>query len=724
MNKQRVSFPEDLVVGSQADTEDEEIDLSAIARTLWRGKWVILFLSLFGFSVGWYHANFRITPYYRADATLTLEVAGEQLVSFQSVTDGFYGDDAAVTTEMEVIMSRTMLGKLADRLELVNHPVFNPALRTDVEPDPVRDAIAAARTWVRGRLGSPPPPPSLPPSETALRESIVSALSGMISVSKKEWSYVLVISATSRDPEMAARLSNTLAELYIEDRLDVKFEKSRQATEWLTGRVVDLQNEVERSANELKRFLADADLVSEEALAGMNLRLKDQRDRLTEARALLAADEERLARLMDAELGGDPAHIAAIAADPSLTRLAQRAGGDIEARRIFDTRLKFVTGRLSGEIDRSREQIRVLERAIAEQDAAIQQQSEELVRVEQLEREAEANRLLYEYFLTRLKETSVQEGLLQADARIISPAIVPSYAFNPNGNRAVLLGALLGFVVGAGLILLRERLITAVRTPDELEDATNLPVLGQIPRIPGRTRPAIIRYLAKKPTSAAAEAVRNLRTSLVLTQNAAPPQLTVVTSALPGEGKSTTAVALAHNYAGLGKNVLLIEADIRRRTLAKFLSLTEGEHNMLSVLAEEAGIADAVQRCEALNFDVLLGSTSDINPADALSSNAFADMLSEARENYDVIIVDTPPLLVVPDARIAAQYADAVLFTVLWNRTSITQVKDALKELSSIGIRPSGLVMSNVDPKGMRQLGYGQRFGAYDRRIGRGYYRS
>lgn len=725
MNRERLSFADERSMAHGRDVDDDEIDIGKLVRTLWRGKWLIAALAIFGFCIGQYYATYRVTPYYRASATLTLEVAGEQLVNFQRVTDGFYGDDAAVTTEKEVIASRTMLSKLATELDLVNHPMFNPALRASPNPDPLRDAIASAKTWVKNLLlPASAPSPSAPTTPEQLKEGIVSALGGMIDVTNKDWSYVLIISATSSDAELAALLANTLSRLYIEDRLEVKFEKSRQATEWLTDRVVGLQQEVERSANELKQFRSDADLINADALAAMTLRLKDQRERLTEARIMQAAKEEKVMLLRTALAEGDAARIAAIANDPVLTRLAAQLPGNPNQTRLFNTRLDVVDARFVGEAARGQDQIDALERAVTTQDEAIARQSQELVRVEQLEREAEANRLLYEYFLTRLKETSVQEGLQQADARIISPAIIPSYAFNPNGDRAILLTTLLGLLAGAGLILLKERMITAVRLPDELEEATDIPVLGQIPRIPGRTRSGIIRYLTKHPASAPAEAIRNLRTSLVLSQSAAPPQLTMVTSALPGEGKSTMAVALAQNYAGLGKSVLLIEADIRRRTLAKFLGLKEGDANMLSVLSGEQTIEDAVQTGKNFAFDVLLGATSDINPADLLSSDSFEDLLTAARSDYDVVIVDTPPLLIVPDARIIGQYADAILFSVLWNRTTLIQVTDALKQLTSIGIRASGLVLSNVDPKAMQKLGYGKRYGAYDRKIGRGYYKN
>jgi capsular exopolysaccharide synthesis family protein len=373
---------------------------------------------------------------------------------------------------------------------------------------------------------------------------------------------------------------------------------------------------------------------------------------------------------------------------------------------------------------RHREQAAVLERAVKRQEEEIEQQSSELVRVEQLRREAEANRLLYEYFLTRLKETAVQEGLQQADARIISPAIIPSGSFNPNGNRIELIGLVIGLLIGGGSMLFREQLVTSIRTPEDLEKSTNLPIVGQIPRIPGRTRRATVNYIVSKPNSAPIEAIRNLRTSLILTNLDTPPQVIMVTSAVPGEGKSTICVALAQNYSGLGKKVLLIEGDIRRRTLTKFVDVPDKNIGLMEVLSNTVELEDAVQKPKNFRFDVLLGNDMSANPADILSSKQFSEFIENARQTYDIIIFDTPPLLVVSDARIVGQFADAILFAVLWNKTSKAQVKDAISELVSVGLEVTGTVLSNIDPSGIKKFGYGDRYGTYDRRIGRGYYKN
>jgi capsular exopolysaccharide synthesis family protein len=725
MNKNRFALPSDFTNSKIAESDDgSDIDITAMLRTLWRGKFWIVFCALLGLAAGLYQTRYHTSPLYLANATLALEVAQERLVNFESVTGGFGGDDAAITTEIEVIRSRGMLTKLADELNLIDHPHFNAALRLDDPKTPIEAFRAGVEEWLVDRAWMTPPETFLPPSDARLRESIVTSLFGMIDVVQKEWSYVLVVSASSPDPVLSASLANTLSRLYIEDRLEVKFEKSRDATAWLSGRVADLQLDVEKSANALKTFLASADLVDEETLATLNLRLKDQRERLGEALALQLAAETRGQQLLNAQ-DGTFSDKATAAKDSALDGLLSRAlSGEETAGRLFNVRYAQLIARNNELMLRNRDQASVLERSVKRQEAEIEQQSSELVRVEQLRREAEANRLIYEYFLTRLKETAVQEGLQQADARIISPAITPGGSFNPNGNRAELLGLVLGLLIGGGSILFREQLVTSIRIPEDLERITDLPIIGQIPRIPGRTRRATVNYILNKPNSAPIEAIRNLRTSLLLTNLEAPPQVIMVTSAVPGEGKSTISVALAQNYSGLGKKVLLIEGDIRRRTLTKFLEVSDKGTGLMEVLSGAVALKDAVQTPNRFRFDILLGNDTTANPADILSSKQFSQFVDDAREIYDVIIFDTPPLLVVSDARIVGQYADAILFAVLWNKTSQPQVVDAIRELSSVGLNVTGTVLSNIDPAGIKKFGYGDRYGAYDRRTGRGYYKN
>jgi capsular exopolysaccharide synthesis family protein len=250
------------------------------------------------------------------------------------------------------------------------------------------------------------------------------------------------------------------------------------------------------------------------------------------------------------------------------------------------------------------------------------------------------------------------------------------------------------------------------RTAADLEQTTGYTVMGQLPMVPVRRRKDVIQYLADRPTSAAAEAVRNLRTSIMLSDFDTPPQVILTTSSLPGEGKTTVSLSLAQNFIGMGKKVLLVEGDIRRRVFGQYLN-TDQKQGLVAVIKGEAKLEDCVINDPRVKADILIGEETKVNAADLFSSSAFGDFIAKAREQYDIIIIDTPPVLVVPDARIIAKHVDAVLFGVKWDSTSKTQVQDALRMFESVGQKVSGLVLGQVSPDGMKRYGYGGRYGSY-----------
>ena len=247
-------------------------------------------------------------------------------------------------------------------------------------------------------------------------------------------------------------------------------------------------------------------------------------------------------------------------------------------------------------------------------------------------------------------------------------------------------------------------------------------MIGQIPLIPARDRKNTLKYLEDKPTSAAAEAIRNLRTSLMLSNLDKKPQVIVSTSSIPGEGKTTVSLSLAKFLSGLGKSVLLVEGDIRRRTLNEYFP-DMPRNGIASVLNGDVKFADAIHRPDGFGADVLGGEKTNVNAADIFSSDRFKAFISEMRDQYDFIIIDTPPVLVVPDARIISQNADAILFSVKWDSTNKGLVEEAMRFFHNSNQRITGLVLSQIDEKGMKRYGYGGEYGAYGS-YGKGYYDS
>ena len=689
------------------DMNDGEIDLRTLLRTLWRGKLWIIFISFIGLLFGIYYAFFTAVPKYTASSVVMLESRQEQVVDLDSVVSGLAGDQATINTEVEVIRARGLTEKLVNRLDLTSDPEFNTQLR----PEP-KYSLGKLIGFVREQIEGPRPPrPSR--SERATLDATINNVLGAITVSNIRQSYVFRLTVVTENAEKSAQIANQLAELYILDQLEVKFQATEQATNWLTDRVAELQIALEQSENAAKEFNADTDLVSLEALGALNRQMKDLRERQGNSERAAETATARLIDLRAVQTAGDPVQMAKVAQDDPLTRvLRQLEDGNANARTTFDTRFNQIIERAIMNRDRALTQSDALKKTIAELEVRIGSQSNDLLELQQLRREAEANRLLYEYFLGRLKETSVQQGIQQADSRLLSAAVVPIGASAPRKSVVMAFSLILGFLIGAGGVLFKEMSQTGIRTAEELEKLTGHTVMGQIPMIPARRRKNVLKYLSEKPNSAASEAIRNLRTSALLSNVDAPPKIIMSTSSLPGEGKTTQSLALTQNFAGLGKKVLLIEGDIRRRVFSQYFDIKD-KRGLLSVLSGDVELSEVAVYKDELQADVLIGENSSTNAADVFSSNKFSEFLEKACESYDVVIIDTPPVLVVPDARVIGQSVDAILYTVKWDSTSRTQVREGLRMFETVNLKVTGLVLGQIDAKGMKRYGYGGEYGAY-----------
>jgi len=697
-----------------ADSDDDEIDLMELFRALWRGKWVIALSALVAVVLGGYYAVGVAEPQYRATAQLTLEVRTGQVVDLESVMTGVSTEQAALNTEIEIITSRRILGKLVDERDLTRDPEFNPALEP---PSALARARGALAGWLVGSDGAGTPGEAY---EKTPRDKAIDILRQKLSASVQRDTYVFNISATTGDAEKSARILNTLADLYLQEQIAVKFEATEQAVAWLSKRVTELEADLREKEDTLKAARSETELISPEALEGLNLQAKNLRERLEEMRAGVDSARADLERLTALRAAGDRAAAAEAAGDATLRRLLQSLReGEPDAAAMFDQRLDALVGRAEEAYDRQLSQANALAESYRTLQERIERQSSDLVRIEQMTREVETTRTLYETFLTRLKETTVQRGLQQADSRVLSDAI-PGEKVAPRTALILALSMVLGLMAGAAIVLVRQFLHDTFRAAEDLERATGLPVLGQIPKLPVRERKDLIGYLKDRPTSAPAEAIRNLRTSLLLSDIDHPPQIIMSTSALPGEGKTTQAVALAQNLAGLDKTVLLIEGDIRRRTFAQYFSDVPAG-GVLSALSGEVPLNEVVFHDARVGADILMGEKSRANAADLFSSDKFRAFLARAREAYDFVIIDTPPVLVVPDARVIGQHADAILFSVAWDKTQRGQVLAALREFESANLGVTGIALAQIDPKGMRRYGYGGKYGAYGA-YGQGYY--
>lgn len=684
--------------------EEDVIDLGALVSVIWRGKWLIALLTAAAILIGGYYAYVLATPLYRSTAVVILETNQEQIVDLQSVVGGMSGDTSEVNSEVEVLRARGLMGKVVDRLSLTEDQEFNGELRPVSFVDQLKDRIQTA-------LGLNPAPLNLTPQERAqrTRDAVISSLLDAVSVRNVPLSLVFQVTVETESPRKSARIADAIVDLYILNQIEVKFEATEQATVWLSERVAELQERLQRAEADVSEFSASTELVSVEGLQALERQIKELRDRIATAQAGREALEGDIAAFISAE----PRDLQAeMANDAQLNRLLARAASDDAIAQAFDTRVSQVLQRRQIELTRADQQLTALRASEAELNRALDQQGEDLITLQQLTREAEATRVLYEYFLTRFNETSAQQGIQQADSRILSDAVVPVMPSEPRKSLILAMSGILGLMLGIGLVLLREMRSNGFRTAQDLEAFTGYAVLGQVPTMPSSSRRKVLQYLSDKPTSAAAEAIRNLRTSIMLSNADNPPQVILSTSSVPGEGKTTNSLALAHNLLGLGKRVLLIEGDIRRRTLHEYFPDVPG-HGIVSVLNGEKTLAQAVFRAEGFGADVLGCQATTINAADLFAADQFKTLIRDARDAYDAVIIDTPPVLVVPDARIIAEEVDAIIFTVQWDKTSKPQVEEALRQFHNSGQRLTGLVLGQISQRRMKRYGYGGQYGAY-----------
>jgi len=689
-----------------------DLDLRRLAIVVWRAKWLMALFVLFGIGLA-YAQLLQITPLYRAESRVLWEINQANVVGLDPVAGALGSDFFSLNSQIEVIKSGRLLERVVTDLKLAEDPVFNHQLRA---PEgwtrwlSLSNIVAQARAFVfRPQVA---PMTDETPEELKLR--MVSALRGAVDAEWLDGTYVLTIRTTTTDPVRSAELANAMAEFYILDQLETKFEATRQATDWLTDRVADLRVALESAEQSVEDFSSGMSLVSEEALAASTRQLKDLRERADALSVERGENASRLETVAALRASVDFAGIAAQLREPRLTTLAAEIAQLTDSS---ETELReAMAARFDAEFERSKVRIAFAIERIDEQESSVREtivdlgkkqdaQATALLQLRQLQREAEASRLIYEFFLSRLKETSVQEGIQRPDARMLTEAEIPGGPSSPRRGLTLLAGGGGGLLVALSLVILFERLNASFRSTEELETRTGHAVIGTIPMAPVSGRRAFLKYLIDKPTSSVAEAIRNLRTSVLLANVDNPPQVIMLTSALPGEGKTTCCIALAQISKALGKRVLLVECDIRRRTFRNYFDMPE-RSGLLSVLSGARSFEDIVHYDETTGLHILPGEESSVNAADIFASQRFSDFINEMRQYFDFIFIDTPPVLAVPDARVIAKSSDAVIFCVRWNKTPRETVVEGLRFFAQINIKVAGLVLSQVNVDKMARYGY------------------
>jgi len=726
---------------SPEDSIDDTIDIRGLVSKLWYGKWIIAICLLIAYVLG-YLSTSQIVPTYRASATVMFDIKQSSVIESILNEEGF--DRGKLEDQMLILSSSNLIERVVGQLNLDQNPEFNPTLReaTPSLMDRARSYITLPPeiTDIMKDLGliAPPPPPVADPEarqlarEDRLRVVIVRNVLRGLQLNPVGDSRVLNISYVSTNRNTAANVANAIANQYIVDQLEAKLEATQAATSWLSVRVDELQirvkeaeNAVEAARSTLAEEQGQSLDITQQQLAALNTSLVQARDNTT--RVLAAYNRLRSAlenpdaldtisefraspviseiRRQETDLATQIVTLNATVSQnsPSLL-LAKRQLEEVRRQiriQVLEEAEKIVAA-TQNDLIAAQEREAALTAQVRELEQKAFSQAADEVALRQLEREAQASRILYENFLARLQEADVQEDLQAADVRILSPAEIPLFAQSQQQRRTMLLTMFLGGAVGVGIVFLLNFLNNTFRSPDQLQEMSGETVLGTLPSIGSRMkRQAILENLRTKPNSSLAESVRNLRTSILFSNVDNPPKVVMFTSSVPREGKTTSAMLMAMTSRQMGKSAIIVDCDLRMPALSHMIKDIKKQPGLLSVIEGTTPISEAIYEEPTSGLHVLMIHPGErqgsINAADVLSSKRFEKLIKGLSETYDLVILDTPPALVVTDARILSKLVDAVVYAVRWDKTPRGAVLEGLKEMRSVNAPIAGLVMTLVN---------------------------
>lgn len=705
-------------------TDDSDfIDLKKIWHAVWSRKWgIVLLVAVVAVLTAVLLS--RMTPIYKAVTSVIIEVKGTPVVSFQPANAPTEVSEY-LQTQLSLIQSRGVAEKVVRDLELTEHPEFD--LRQ--QPGPLIN--------IGGMLDAIMGEEPEPLTEAQIMDHATQVFMDRTTVWVEGKSQLVYLSVAMADKLMAAQAANHLATSYIEAQLEAKVEMSMTAASWMNTRLVDLRQNLKDSEDRLQAYLDAEGLVDMDGVGTISANeLSLTGDRMIDARRQRAEAEsqfrqvesmrdqgwERLASV-PAVLGhpliqqfkADRAHARSRVED-----LSRRYGDRHPAMQSARSDLNAATASLRQQVEQVVASIeRSYQLAVANENSLrasfndnkeqIQDISRKEFKVRDLQREVEANRALYDTFMTRLQETTATSDLSSTNARIVDEAIPPAQASEPNTRLFMVVALFLALVVGIAQAIIREILDNTFKSSDEVETKLNLPVMGIVPQVPRNLRKQVSHLFQRNEEKRFCEAIRTIRTNITLTEGNQPRQVLVVTSTAPGEGKSSVSANLAFAMAQLNR-VLLIDADLRRATLDQTFEFAPGTPGLANLIGGNAKLDDCIRSVG--NVDMISAGTVPSNPLELLSSPRFAKLLEAVKGRYDRIIIDSPPSQAVSDAAVLSILADAVIYVIKSESTLIPHAQKGVAQLLQSNAPVAGVVLNHVDVEKAKRNG--QFRGYYD----------
>lgn len=630
----------------------------------------------------------RLTPRYTAEALVIISPRQQQVTDLKDVLTGLSGDSDVIDSELQVVRSREIARSVVQQLNLQHNPEFNPALA----PKGVISRLVGAFKGQAQKafhnlppsiLGFLTPHPaavftsSVPvPPPDPLAQTIDVFLSRLGALAKGH-SRVIGVSVDSADPLLAAAAANAVSEAYIANQLQVKLEATTGAHKWLDDRVSELRLQLRNADEAVEAYRRRTGMSSGKGGSLIDAQVASLGEQIVKAQS---AQADVASRLSAAELPG---------------------------RHAFG---------LEEEYAAAKARTTALEANMAQLKEASSVNSENQIGLSALQHDAEADRALYDRLLERSKETQVESGLQQADAQIISHAEPPPVPTFPKPGLILPMMFVTSCIVVVLLVLAVESLKVGYSSLDQVEQQLGVAAIGIIPQVKRKLLRSncLDGRMLNDPGGRFGETVRNLYTSLMLSDVERPPKIALIASSLPGEGKTSIALALARLMASCGKRVVVIDCDLHRPSLHSICGVAQSP-GLTDCLAGKIPLLDVLTRDPSSSALLIpAGSRANTSP-DVLGSDEMHKALQALSTCCDLILLDSAPLLAVSDTRNLCRLADKTVFVIRWQGTSRAAAAAGLRQIAEAGGNIAGCVLSMV--KLASYANYADT-GPYQRRIG------
>jgi polysaccharide biosynthesis transport protein len=656
------------------------------------------------------------TRLYQATSKVAIFPENPNVLGFKDMENSSpdYEYEATLETQVAILRSDALALKVIEAMRLYQDPRFTTV--REVSPD------------------SSMPGSSMQP-DPAQAAGLLGAFHGGLTVQLVPSSRLIQVSYTHSDPRFATEITNTLVKTFIEENFRTKYESVTQTSEWLSRELADLQLKVQTAEEKLVRYQKDHSILGvDEKQNIVTAKLDELNKELTAAQTdriqkeanyklAMAADPASFTKVTPESKGGllDKLREKEAELETQYAQATTQFGSGYPKVTELSNQLKQVREAIEAEKTKMRDRLRdeylaalqredLLASAFNQQKQEANHLNESAIEYSVLKRDAETNRQLYQDLLQKLKEAGVSAGLRSSNIRVVDIARSPTSPITPNVQRNLVLGLLLGLSLGIALALVLESFDTTVRNMDELSAISTLPALGTIPLqaasndalrkrlttvstdLEKSGSPALVTF--ERPKSEAAEAYRALRTSILLSSFGGPPKVILVTSAMPQEGKTTISANSALVLAQRGSRVLLVDADLRRPGIEKLFGLRP--HRGLSTLISGSDkVEDVILPFSGVpNLWILPAGPIPPQPAELLGSAVMKDYIARWRNEFDHVIIDTPPCLSVTDAVLLSPEADRVILVARAGRTTKPAVRHACDVLLQVNARVMGIVLN------------------------------